>query len=439
MGRIVIAPGELNRLGGVYNLIGRDVGAVGNRLIRDTGSARLNSADPGFSPAAFQQRVNAARFELRRLNREYEVDADLMTRTAQEGRDADVSTLADGGIIALGRPVWAYNGSPTSAAVRAIEFGAAVDANPWWQRVDKSDYFREVAMASPTIANVLRLDRAARSVRSGASARWATLPGHLRRSASATNRFGLNSSFGSLGQANRIRFGALARFGPASRFARNYPWAAGASRALANSFANANVMRGRATWSLTATLARRQREAASALRMSELRAGRYARTANRFAGRTASRFTSTAGRFATRFPTASGRLATVGRFAKPFGRVLGVAGVAFDGASAANSFMKGDVEGGLVSSAKVVGGIMMIAGGPVTMTAGALIIGGAMIWEAHGDTIKRATADAARWADKKLNEARDAVANKVVDVAEDVVEVVTDPVGSVKKLFGWGS
>jgi hypothetical protein len=101
--------------------------------------------------------------------------------------------------------------------------------------------------------------------------------------------------------------------------------------------------------------------------------------------------------FDVRFPNAS-RWVGVG------GRVIGVAGVAYDGIEFVQAARTGDTEGMVTNGLSMVGTGMMMTGNPVLMGVGAVMVGGVLIYE-NWDAISEFAGNAADWTGDRLDDA----------------------------------
>lgn len=88
-------------------------------------------------------------------------------------------------------------------------------------------------------------------------------------------------------------------------------------------------------------------------------------------------------------------------------RAVGGVGIGLSAVDGYQDYREGDIGGVLSNTAAVGGGALMLIGGPITITTGAVLIVGSMIYEAHRETIDaavRATGDRLQHAARTMSD-----------------------------------
>ncbi len=132
----------------------------------------------------------------------------------------------------------------------------------------------------------------------------------------------------------------------------------------------------------------------------------------------------------------------LGAIAKASGRKLGGVGVILDLASMNRSFEERDFEGVAVSGFKALGGTLLLF--PGGQAAGAIILGGALIYEnrealtSGARWLGRSTKSAGEWAGRKLADGATKTAKAAANTAQDMITDITSPLKALSGLFGGG-
>ncbi len=120
--------------------------------------------------------------------------------------------------------------------------------------------------------------------------------------------------------------------------------------------------------------------------------------------------------------------------ARAAGKALGPAGVVLSTVDLGYDVRNGDW-GGVGSNAAAITGsvILMAAGGPVTLTAGAVLVAGSLIYENREHLAK-----AAKWTGNKIGDAAGTVGKGISDAAGTVGKGAKNAAGKVGRFFGLG-